>query len=58
MSNNYSFTFYCIFINKFFFFSDYKLMADVKLTFNLLHMEGNPSSKLRYPKGTYIVDLF
>jgi len=52
MSNNYSFIFYCISINKIIFFSDYKLMADVNLTFNLLNMEGKPSSKLRYPKGT------
>ncbi|XP_015368190.1 PREDICTED: uncharacterized protein KIAA2026-like [Diuraphis noxia] len=32
---------------------DYKLMADVNLTFNLLNMEGKASSKLRYPKDCY-----
>ncbi|XP_022163146.1 uncharacterized protein LOC111028718 [Myzus persicae] len=32
---------------------NHKLMADVSLTFNLLNMEGKPSSKLRYPKDCY-----
>ncbi|XP_060861557.1 MATH and LRR domain-containing protein PFE0570w-like [Metopolophium dirhodum] len=32
---------------------NYKLLADVNLTLNLLNIEGKPSSKLRYPKDVY-----
>ncbi|CAI6351637.1 unnamed protein product [Macrosiphum euphorbiae] len=32
---------------------NYKLLADVNLTLNLLNMEGKSSSKLRYPKDCY-----
>ncbi|XP_029342052.1 uncharacterized protein KIAA2026-like [Acyrthosiphon pisum] len=32
---------------------NFKLLADVNLTLNLLNMKGKPSSKLRYPKDCY-----
>ncbi|XP_022179574.1 uncharacterized protein KIAA2026-like isoform X2 [Myzus persicae] len=34
-------------------YKNYKLLADVNLTFSLLNMEGKPSSKLRCPKDCY-----
>lgn len=42
------------------FFRNLKLLADVKLTFNILKMDGKPISKFRYPKSmllnrTYLI---